>query len=71
MVFPALDRQETGVLRIADQPHRFPWGPKPGLDLRTDGDPFHIPTEHVGQEIVPLMSAVEPDFISEETTADP
>jgi len=59
------------MARIADQPHRFPRSAESGFNFRTDGDPFHIATEHIGQKIIPLMSPVEPDFVSEETTADP
>ena len=60
-----------GMLGIADKSHRLPRSAEAGFDFRTDADPFHIATEDVCQKIVPLMSPVEPDFVSEETTADP
>ena len=59
------------MARIADQSHRLPRSAEAGFDFRTDMNPLHIPPEHVGQEIVPLMSAVEPDFIPEQAAADP
>jgi hypothetical protein len=61
----ALDGHQPGALRITDQPHRFPRSAQPGFDFRTDTDPFHIATEHIRQKIVPFMSAVEADLISE------
>jgi hypothetical protein len=71
MILPTLDRQKPRMLGIADQSHRLPRSAEAGFDFRTNRNPFHEAAKYVSQEIVPLMSSVEPDFVSEQTTADP
>src|SRR5690349_9437117 len=70
VICSSLDRHESGILNIADQPHRFAGSTQSCLNLRTDRDPLHIAAQYLCQKLVLFMSTVEADFVAEETTAD-
>jgi hypothetical protein len=70
VIYHALDRHESRILRIADQSHCLARSAQSRLNLRTDGDPLYIAAQHLCQKSVPSMSPVEADFFAEETTAD-
>jgi len=58
------------MARVTNQPHRFPGRAEASFYLWTDGDPLYIPAQLLRQKIVPLMSPIETDFVSEEATTD-
>jgi len=58
------------MLRTTDKPHRLPGSAEAGFDFRTDGNPFHVAAENIGQERVMLVSAVVADAVAEQTSAD-
>lgn len=63
------DGDQTGGHGFANQLHRLPWHGKPGLDLRTNGDPLNVLSKCISQIVVEFMPAVIADSIPEETGA--
>jgi hypothetical protein len=57
------------MMRVTNQSHRLAGSAKPRLNLRAYGDPLHIPSEHVCQEVIALMSSVETNLVTEEAPA--
>ena len=55
---------------IADQPHGFAGSAESRFNLRTDRHPLNMAPQNIGQESIPLVSAVEADFFPQQTTAD-
>jgi hypothetical protein len=71
MVDPGPDRDESRADRIADQPHGFPRSSQAGFHFGTDGHPFHVPAQDIGEKVIPFVASIEADRLSKQTAADP
>jgi hypothetical protein len=54
----------------ADEAERLARRAHPDLDLRADAQPLDVLPQGVGQELVPLVAAVEPDLLAEQARRD-
>jgi hypothetical protein len=70
MIDLGADGHQPWRLDCAHQAHGFPGHAQAALHFGTDRDEFHIFPQGIGDGAVPLVAAVKPDRLPQQTSAD-